>query len=470
MIDRFVKGLVIGRAPDSPISVLHSSNETSRLGGASNVAHNIAELDVKAQLVAVVGPDSPERQEMEMLLLKSGVEHDLVEDVCRITASRTSFVAENGQRLLRCDRFSKTSVSKSIENEVVKRAECHFTNGCVSVLVLADNGQGVLTPDVSRRLIQAAKHSKIVVVASPKGRHYSQYTGVDLITVNTHDLNTVTGLQVDTNELVVEAANVLLMSYKVKAVLVTRENAGMTLVRPEQEPLHINQNARGEQVVDVSGKGDRVLAILACCLASGDSTLAASETCCFAAGTAVGKSGTATISINELRAANAAVGDNTTTEHVSTLVKSWHEKGLRVGFTHGCFDILHRGHICMLEQAASTCDRLIVGINSDESVKRLKGQSRPICNIADRISVLQALDSVHAVVEFKETHVELIKAIKPDILFQGTDDKLDSVVGAKVVQSYNGQVVRTKREAEISVTTTSLIRRIIERNKFRSYH
>jgi len=471
MLNRFVHGIVLGRADDAPVSVLHTKNEVDALGGASNVANNIAELGVKVMLVGVAGSASPERCLLETLLSESGIEHDLVEDNSRMTTSKTRFMAENGQQLMRCDRFSELPVCKAIETEIMRRAERYLKEPHVRVLVLADSGYGVLTSDVARRLIEVAKKSGVIVVVHPKGTDWSHYTGADLITPNRYDLKTVTGLPTDNDEDVVTAAHQLSKRCKAKAILVTRDKAGMTLIRTQFAPVHIKPHTKREQVIDIYGAGDTVLATLACCLACGESTLAACETSSVAAGIVVAKPGTATVPLSELVTANAAMGKMASAAHMLTLVKSWRKEGLTVGFTSGCFDILHRGHISMLREAASSCDRLIVGINSDASAERTKGSSRPVCNITERSSVLSALHSVDVVVSFKEdTPIELIKAIRPDFLFKGENHKLDAVAGAEYVQSYDGQMIFTKFEDGVSATTTSIIRRILERSNFRSYH
>lgn len=464
ILDRFVHGVVNGLAPDAPVSVLTWTHETSVLGGASNIANNIAELGIGVVLVAVVGPDSTERCELERLLDKAGVEKELIEDAGRLTTSKTRFVAHNGQQLLRCDRFSEPPLSKAVAKEVVMKVERLLMKNNVSVLILADNAEGVLTPTVTRRLIQLAHKSDIAVIVDPKGRDYSHYAGADIIKPNRHELCMATGLPTNTDELVVTAAYQLLDSCKFKAVLVTRDSAGMTLVRPGMKPVHISAHAKGEQVVDVNGAGDTVVAALACFLSSGSSILAACRSSSVAAGIVVGKPGTATASMHELDAATTTKRGALSLGYVLAFVKKWRELGLKVGFTNGCFDLLHKGHIFMLEEAASTCDRLVVGINSDASIKRIKGPSRPICNISERSTILSALDSVAVVVEFEEdTPIDLIKSIQPDVLIKGGEYTIDTVVGANFVESYGGEVVITKLGPEIS--TTSIVGRIIKRNK-----
>jgi len=459
ILDRFVYGEVTGLAPDAPVSVLCRKHETSVLGGASNVANNIAALGVGVRLVGVVGIDSWERREMKRLLKKAAVINDLIEDAGRLTTTKTRFVAQNGQQLLRCDNISESPVSKTVANEIVKRVGSYLNDDSVAVLVLADNEEGVLTANVARRLIQLAQMSGVPVIVDPKGRDWSHYKGADLIKPNRHELHMATGLATNTDELVTIAARQVLESYEVKAVLVTRDGAGMTLICPEMKATQIRAYAKGEQVVDVNGAGDTVLATIACCLASGVSLLAACRSSSVAAGIVVGKPGTATVSMWELAKSTKGDRKETSIEQAICQIKKWRELDLKVGFTNGCFDLLHKGHIFMLEQAASACDRLVVGINSDASIQRLKGPTRPICTFSERSAVVRALDIVDAVVEFEEdTPLNLIKIVHPDVLVKGGDYTLDTVVGAKYVQSYGGKVVLTKFVPQIS--TTAIVSRI----------
>jgi D-beta-D-heptose 7-phosphate kinase/D-beta-D-heptose 1-phosphate adenosyltransferase len=299
------------------------------------------------------------------------------------------------------------------------------------------------------------------VVVDPKGPDYSHYRGADLVTPNRRELSEATGMATDSDEEVVAAARAMIRDCGIGAVLVTRSEHGMTLVVGDAEDGVTHVPARAQEVADVSGAGDTVVAMLATALASGIELVDAVRLANVAAGIVVSKLGTAVATSSEVSQALRATDMNLIEAKTLPLdallnqIAAWRGDGKRVGFTNGCFDILHPGHISLLRQAREACDKLVVGLNSDASVRRLKGEERPVQSEAARGTVIGSLESVDAVVIFGEdTPFELISQIRPDVLVKGADYTVETVVGADVVQSYGGKVVLARLAEGHSTTRT----------------
>jgi D-beta-D-heptose 7-phosphate kinase/D-beta-D-heptose 1-phosphate adenosyltransferase len=327
------------------------------------------------------------------------------------------------------------------------------------VVTLSDYGKGLLTDHVLTSVLRLAESRGIPTIVDPKGRDYSKYRGAFMVTPNRAELAEATGMKGATDEAIVAAARKLMDSSGIRNVLVTRSQDGMTLVTEAGDVHHIP--ARAREVFDVSGAGDTVVATLAAALAVHNEPLDAARLANLAGGIVVGKIGTATATAAELRAAATTLsGDHgygkiMKLEHVEDAISGWKAQGLTVGFTNGCFDLLHPGHISLLRQARSHCDKLIVGLNSDASVSRLKGPSRPIQKQDARAQVLAALQDVDAVVLFDEdTPMRLITALLPDVLVKGADYTVETVVGADLVTAAGGRVVLAQLEAGFSTTQT----------------
>jgi D-beta-D-heptose 7-phosphate kinase/D-beta-D-heptose 1-phosphate adenosyltransferase len=326
------------------------------------------------------------------------------------------------------------------------------------VMVLSDYGKGVLDGGFAARLIAMARGADRKVVIDPKGRDYAPYRGADILTPNGPELAEATGMQTREDGDVEKAARTLIDQFELGAVLATRGARGMTLVEKAGAVFHLP--ARAVEVFDVSGAGDTVIAVLAAALAAGAPPIEAAMFANAAAGVVVAKLGTATCSLEEL--AGALQGHSRVThdavlgrDHLAREVAAWRRSGLRIGFTNGCFDLLHAGHISLIRQARAACDRLIVGLNTDASVKRLKGEGRPVNGEHARAVVLASLADVDAVTLFGEdTPVELIKAIKPDVLVKGADYSEATVVGADIVKGYGGRVVLADLTPGFSTTGT----------------
>jgi D-beta-D-heptose 7-phosphate kinase / D-beta-D-heptose 1-phosphate adenosyltransferase len=458
MLDCFVYGEVERISPEAPIPVLQVKRAAAMLGGAGNVVRNLAALGASPRLVASIGDDEAGRR-IAQLIAETAQEARLVRLPGRPTTVKTRFVAAAHQ-LLRTDAEDPRALDASALDELAGAAEAMLEGA--RALVLSDYAKGVLAPRLLTRLIAAAKARGVSVVVDPRGDDYRIYAGADVVTPNRNELRQATRMQVDSDDEVVAAASALLAAAGVGAVLATRGAQGMTLVASGAPPLHLKSRAR--EVFDVSGAGDTVVATLAAGLAGGATLADAVALANVAAGIVVGKLGTAVTRREELRAAlrpaepdifSTVGGKRLSRAHAGQVAAVWRRQGLIVGFTNGCFDLLHPGHVHLLEQARAACDRMIVGLNSDASVRRLKGPARPAQDEAARAAVLAALGAVDAVVVFAEdTPLALIDAIRPDVLIKGADYRRDDVVGGSLVESYGGRVVLTELAPGHSTSAT----------------
>lgn len=442
MVDRFVYGEVSRVSPEAPIPVLARTRELMMLGGAGNVARNVASLGGSVALVGLIGGDVEAHEASRLVGEEASVEGYLVPDPGRPTTLKTRFVS-GGQQLLRVDLEASRPVAGEPEQRLIRTIR-DVATGCGAIL-LSDYGKGVVTDAVIAACREVAAASGGVVVVDSKARSFARYGAVDLIKPNASELAHATDMPTGTDAEVEAALARALELWEAKAILVTRAAKGVSLAR-RGEPVRHHPTAPRE-VFDVSGAGDTTLAALGLALAAGaelDQAIAFAQ---LAAGVAVGKVGTATVSPDELVEAvisahlAPAEAKVATAQRMVEEVARWRAKGLRVGFTNGCFDILHKGHVAYLGQARSWCDRLIVGLNSDESVRALKGEGRPVNDLESRALVLAGLNCVDLVVPFEEsTPLKLIEGARPDVLVKGADYAEDQVVGGDLVKSWGGEV------------------------------
>jgi D-beta-D-heptose 7-phosphate kinase/D-beta-D-heptose 1-phosphate adenosyltransferase len=446
MLDDFVYGEVGRISPEAPAPVLAVKRNEVAIGGAGNVARNIASLGARCIFVGLVGDDDAGRDVIARLQAETLVEPSLVVDRTRPTTRKMRFVSEHfSTHLLRADWEVTAPVDADREGELIARALAALPR--VGAVVLSDYAKGVLTPRVIREVIDAAQRARIPVIVDPKAADYSVYRGATVITPNRRELSAATRREAVGDAAISAAAEELAGMVGAQAVVVTRSEEGMTLYVKGEAPVHVP--AYAVKVRDVSGPGDTVVAILAVMLALGAGYEAAMRAANAGAAIVVGKPGTATVSVNELRhrllppstlaSEDKVIYDRSVLEQ---RLAEWRRQRLRIGFTNGCFDLLHRGHIRLMAEARSACDRLVVGLNSDDSVLRLKGKGRPIQDVASRADVLAALEAVDLVVVFEEdTPLELIREVRPAVLVKGGDYTHDKVIGHDVVEAYGGEVV-----------------------------
>jgi D-beta-D-heptose 7-phosphate kinase/D-beta-D-heptose 1-phosphate adenosyltransferase len=463
MLDDFVYGEVTRISPEAPTPVLAVARSEVEIGGAGNVARNIAALGAHCIFVGLAGKDDAARTLADALAkLKGSVVPHLVIEPGRHTTRKVRFVSEHhSAHLMRADWETAQPASAASETAVIAHAEAALPQ-CGAV-VLSDYAKGVLTPRVIRAIIDRARQLGKPVVVDPKGHDYSVYRGATLITPNRAELGAAVHRPVTTESEIGKAAAELARIVDSEAVLVTRSEEGMTLYSEGHATLHIP--AYPVKVRDVSGAGDTVAAVMAVLLAMAapfDSAMRAANA---AAAVVVGKRGTSTVSLAELRhrilpAASLAPGDKIVFDWsmLDEQLADWRRHGLRVGFTNGCFDLLHRGHVKLLAEARAACDRLVVGLNSDASTARLKGKGRPINPAEGRAEVLAALEAVDLVVIFEEdTPIELIKRVRPAVLIKGADYRREDVVGHDVVEEAGGAVMLV--ELVPGHSTTAMVKR-----------
>jgi D-beta-D-heptose 7-phosphate kinase / D-beta-D-heptose 1-phosphate adenosyltransferase len=464
MLDRFVYGHVSRISPEAPAPVIATSGPLDVVGGSGNVVRNIVSLGAACEIVAVVGRDDAARTIREHLSDMNVPEDGLVEVNGRVTTVKTRFVAYlHNTHLLRADTEENTPVGPKVEEAIIAAVEGRL--GAVDAVILSDYAKGVLTPRVIAAVIAAAWQAGKPVIVDPKGHDYSRYRGATAVTPNAAELFQALGRPLANEEAAVRAgAQALAGHVECDIVLATRGERGMLVVSRDGDTASFEATAR--RVVDVSGAGDTVIAGFTLALASGAGIRNAAHLANVAAGIVVGKKGTSQVSLAELRDLLLQRPHFELREKVKDLdsvgeaIAAWRSEGLTVGFTNGCFDLLHPGHVQLLCEARSHCDRLIVGLNSDSSVKRLKGATRPVQSEDARSIVLAGLAFVDAIVLFAEdTPVELIRRIRPDILVKGADYRLDQVVGHDIVASYGGKV------ALVNLIPDSSTTRIIDRLK-----
>ena len=456
MVDRFTYGEVTRISAEAPIPVCRVVNETFMLGGAGNVVRNLDALGAVTEFVTVVGADEAGRQIDDFLRTLSAVNAFLLTDAARQTTIKDRFIA-GVQQLLRVDRESTDPVDGDIAAQVSARAEAALRS--VGAVVVSDYGKGVLAGDAIATLTGKARSAGQPLIVDPKGDDYTLYAGAFLVTPNRPELGEASRMPVGTDEEIIAAARHIATSCGIENVLVTRSGDGMTLVTRD-DVHHLPPEAR--EVFDVSGAGDTVVATLAAALAVGAPLLDAARLANVAAGIVVGKVGTAVAYPDNIadaihRQTLLMPGEAKNLPLVAALdrVAAWRQRGDKIGFTNGCFDLIHPGHVVLLAKSRAACDRLIVGLNDDSSVRRLKGETRPVQNEASRAAILASLESVDLVVLFAEdTPVALIEAIKPDILAKGADYTIDQVIGADLVRAQGGEILLVDLEAGHSTSAT----------------
>lgn len=456
MLDRFVHGVVERISPEAPIPVMRVEREVSMLGGAGNVVRNLVGLGAQVRFLGLVGDDPAGREVADMLAALPRVIPILEVESGRQTAIKVRFVAGH-QQLLRADRESLDPIAPAREAALL--AETERALETVRAVILSDYGKGVLTPSLTAAVIERARARGVPVIVDPKGRDYGRYRGASVVTPNRKELFEATNLPTLRDEEITAAARLVIEQCGLDCVLATRSQDGMTLVCGDQAPLHLPAEAR--EVFDVSGAGDTVVATLAAALAAGVPLAEGAALANVAAGIVVGKVGTAAVAADELVATlhhqdlDDAEARVLSLDRAVDQVERWRRQGRAVGFTNGCFDLLHPGHLSLLRQARAACDRLVVGLNADASVKRLKGDSRPVQTEAARAAVLASLGMVDAVVIFGEdTPLSLIRALRPEVLVKGADYTVDTVVGAPDVLGWGGRVVLADLEPGQSTTAT----------------
>jgi len=438
LLDRFVEGKVGRVSPEAPVAVLNHQSERLLLGGAGNVAANLVAYGARAVLVGVAGDDTAADDIRTLCATVETLDCRLVTDRDRPTTVKTRYLS-GWHQLLRVDSEDPSPVGSDTAAEVIAATAAALDGA--GALILSDYAKGVLGEVTIPALIALAKGRGVPVIVDPKKAHADIFAGATLLTPNADEMTRFARMEIASDADAEAAGRKVLAEVAVDAVLITRGDRGMTLCRRDEAHLHVP--AETHRVFDVTGAGDTVVATLAAALASGLGLPDAVRVANAAAGVAVTKPGTATVSPAELKQALGVEGaaNVMTPAAARDQVAAWRRQGLRVGFTNGCFDLLHRGHLHSLDQAARRVDRLVVGVNTDASAKRLKGPGRPVQDLDTRASVLAALKHVALVVPFDDdTPAALIETIAPDILFKGADYAEADVAGGAFVKANGGRV------------------------------
>lgn len=432
MIDHYLWGKCERISPEAPVQVVAIDKETSVLGGAGNVINNLTSLGAEVEVISVIGNDS-NAEELKILLNDIDIKTDtLVVQNNRNTSKKSRIIAAH-QQVVRYDKESTEDISIKAQEQILQTFTSHIE--AYDIVLLSDYGKGVLTDGLTKKLIATANRSHKKVLVDPKGNNYSKYAGSYLLTPNKKEAIEASGIQIKDEETLLEAIVKLKNECALEVSLITLSEDGIAIY---DDQLRKHPTVARE-VYDVTGAGDTVIASLGFSLACGYDIDKAVKFSNLAAGVVVGKLGSATATLNEIIEYESSLNKSTSDSHIKTLEEitllseELKKRGKKVVFTNGCFDILHVGHVKYLEEAKSYGDILILGLNSDESVQRLKGPTRPVNTENDRAYILASLEAVDYVVKFYEdTPYELIKAVQPHILVKGGDYAGKEVVGQDI--------------------------------------
>ncbi|MEC8951051.1 MAG: bifunctional D-glycero-beta-D-manno-heptose-7-phosphate kinase/D-glycero-beta-D-manno-heptose 1-phosphate adenylyltransferase HldE [Pseudomonadota bacterium] len=434
MLDRYWHGEASRVSPEAPVPVVKVGNREDRPGGAGNVALNMAALGSAVRLVGIVGNDET-GLELLSRLNAAGVYCDFLQSADKPTITKLRVIGQH-QQLIRLD-FEQQFEAADI---IGLQGKVKSLIGDSQVMVLSDYGKGALQETAN--LIELGRSKDIPIIVDPRGTNFEKYRGATLLTPNLSEFEAVAGYSNNEEEFVNKGLR-LVKDLNLEAILITRGEHGMTLIRPDSPELHLP--ARAQEVFDVTGAGDTVISVLAAAIAAGNGLADSTALANIAAGLVVGKLGTAAISGPELRRAVLVELDSgrgvMTAEQLRIAVQDAKAHDEKIVFTNGCFDIVHAGHVGYLAKAKQLGDRLIVAINDDESAHRLKGPGRPINPVERRMAVLAGLEAVDWVVSFSEDTPEpLLEFLQPEVLVKGGDYTMDEVVGGDYVNSYGGEV------------------------------
>lgn len=464
MLDRFIYGDVQRISPEAPVPVLHLNNQKEMLGGVGNVANNILSLEGKAILIGLVGQDDYATRIRRLIQDKNIPDHTIISSAHRPTICKSRFIAAN-QQIIRADRESLVPLHPDEIRQLITAIDNTITQA--QAIIISDYGKGVCHPEVVRFIIKKARQQNLPVFVDPKSRDFSLYKHATCITPNIIEASQAVQRPLKTDKDFEIAGQELLNITQAQAILITRSEKGMTLVEKNAPPQHFPSRAR--EVFDVSGAGDTVIASLTLGVTSGLSLAESIHIANAAAGVVIAKAGTSTATIaeiqQELQAQDSGETSSILTPELLSLdtltlqVRKWRQQGYKIGFTNGCFDILHSGHVSLLKTARSHCDRLVVALNSDHSIQRLKGPDRPINPLPERAKLIGALRYVDAIIAFEEdTPLTLIHHLLPDVLIKGADYLGKEIVGSTVVEQNNGKVILADLKEGFS--TTSLINKL----------
>lgn len=463
ILDEYIWGRVTRISPEAPVPIADVVSTMCVPGGAGNVACNIKALGGEVYLVGVIGKDKAGKELLEKLKKMGIGAQGIIVDGNRPTTLKSRIIAHH-QHVVRVDRETKAPIDKNLCEKISRLSEKVMDK--VDAVLISDYAKGLMIPELTSRIIALAKKYRKIVSVDPKGSNYSKYRKATIITPNRKEAEIATGIPINNEDNLLRAGYKLLQETEARYILITRGEKGMSLFQKDCSPIHIPSVV--SEVYDITGAGDTVVAALTLALACGVRIEKAIEIANWAAGVVVRKVGTATVTSEELeefiRFYRIPRTDQKikSIDQIKKLVNKLRKEGKKIVFTNGCFDLLHVGHIKYLQQAKSLGDTLIVGVNKDNSVKKIKGSKRPLIPEKERAQLVAAIEGVDYVVLFSEaTPEKIISIIKPDIHVKGGDYKTKNLPEKKIVESYGGKVIVVNKIKEKS--TTSLINLILKR-------
>ncbi len=455
MLDRYVFGKVSRISPEAPVPVFLTESFREVLGGSGNVLNNLASLGTKTTYLSVIGNDENGKKLKRILKNLNISNYFLTVDKYRKTTVKTRYIS-NSQQIIRVDEELTDNISKKIENELIKKIDKLLKNN--DVIVISDYNKGLITKKLCEYIINKGNLLKIPVIIDPKNENFNIYKNATLITPNQLEAYKISQMHVDSDRETENFSKMIMKKYNIKNVLVTRGDKGLSLIS-RKETYH--SPTISKEVYDVSGAGDTVLAVIASCIPNNIDKIKTLTLANKAAGKVIGKVGTSTIELrelfnNELNASSNKIFD---IKLLCENLKKDRKKGLKIGFTNGCFDVLHFGHIRSIERSKQHCDKLIIALNSDSSIKRIKGKNRPINNELYRAKMLASLEFCDYVIIFNETTpLSIIKRIKPDLITKGGDYKNKKIVGENEVKKWGGSVLTL--EFVNGLSSTSILNKL----------
>jgi len=450
MLDQYIYGSVDRISPEAPIPIINIKKNSDAIGGAGNVLKNLNSLNIKTSFISIIGNDTAGKTLKKYIEKLKNIEYALLIDKNRKTSCKTRYIAD-GQQLFRADDETIDSLDKALKEKIFNYFELFIKQ--TDIIIFSDYGKGIfIDTNFCQKLIKIALKKNKKIIVDPKGNNFQKYEGAFFITPNTKEAFNATKINPINNTLAEKCGKFIIKNNWSENVLLTRGSNGLSIIQNKKID-HIKSNT--EEVFDVTGAGDTVISLFSASIAAGNDYIESAHFANIGASVVVKKLGTTSLTSEELLNSVESLKPYKILNKNSIInkVKSWKNNKLTVGFTNGCFDLIHSGHIDMFIKAAESCDRLVIGINTDQSIKRLKGEKRPILNLEARQKIIASLDMVDAVICFEEdTPIKLIKHIKPNFLFKGADYKIEEIIGAEYIKSIGGKTIRIKLTKNQSTT------------------
>ena len=444
MLDKYIIGTTNRISPEGPIPVLDVKREVKMLGGVGNVVRNLSTLAIETHLVSLLGNDTTSK-EVEKKLDKISVDKNIVKDSKRPTITKSRFIANN-QQILRVDREKILPISKNTEKKIYECSKKEILKA--DAVVISDYNKGLITKNILKKIISFSKNHGKPVILDPKSSDFEKYKGATIVTPNIKELEKVMKKKLINDKEIIDASRKLISKFNFNHLLVTMGKLGMILISKGRKNV-MKLEAEAKEVFDVSGAGDTVVSFIAAGLACSLKVEEVVKIANIAAGVVVNKTGTSVAHLSEM-----LISVNKNDYHLSKVmdlseiekvVNFWLKKKERIGFTNGCFDYLHPGHVSLFQQAKQKCSKLIVAVNSDNSVKKNKGPFRPKQRLNSRLQVLNSIPFIDLIIVFSDkTPLGIIKKVKPHFLIKGSDYKENQIIGAKEVKKYGGKILRAK--------------------------